>query len=58
MDIERCIHSYSEITYTLVKNAIVICDLLAKEYKITYIDEDWLELIPNRFKVYKTKNKD
>ena len=31
-----------------------ICDLLAKEYKNTSIEEDWLDLISNRFKVDKT----
>lgn len=36
---------------------MIICDLLAKEYGITSIDENWLELIPDRLKVDKIQNK-
>ena len=54
VDVERAIASYCETAYALVKNAMFICDLLAKEYKITSIEEDWLDLISNRFKVDKT----
>ena len=55
IDVECAMDSYCETVYALVKNAMVICDLLAKEYKITSIDEDWLELIPDRFKVDEIK---
>lgn len=50
VDIEIVIDSYCETTYTLVKNAMVICDLLGKKYGISFINENWLVLIPNRLK--------
>ena len=56
-DIERCIHSYSEITYTLLKKAMSICDLLSKKYGITSVDKNWLVLIPDRLKVEIINNK-
>lgn len=57
VDVDHVIDSYCETAYALVKNAMIICDLLAKEYGITSIDENWLELIPDRLKVDKTQNK-
>lgn len=55
IDIELIIDSYCETTYTLVKNAMVIFDLLGKKYGIPFSNENWLDLIPNRLK---EENKD
>lgn len=57
VDVDCAIDSYCETAYKLIENVMGICDLLAKEYGINSIDENWQELIPNRLKVDKTQNK-
>lgn len=50
VDIDCVIDSYCETAYALVKSAMLICDLLGEKYGIASVDENWLELIPNRLK--------
>ncbi|MDU3822734.1 MAG: hypothetical protein E7G65_00945 [Veillonella sp.] len=53
MDVEKCIQSYCETVYALLKNAMSICDLLSEKYGITSVDKNWLVLIPDKLKVGK-----
>lgn len=50
IDEDHFIQIYCNLVINLIEKSCEISKLLEKRYKITHSEENWLDLIPNRYK--------